>query len=136
MSYAILYILQKKIALDTDTLSWENNQHVVTPPLDLQNDIWGMSTEINSTSMKCHYLDLSSASDWLKIFFNQSKAPPRPGYSDTPSVWNFGSCSSGKISCGNKWWHYEMCMPFEKSLKKHMLEGTNDMSPDLKNDQM
>jgi len=29
-----------------------------------------------------------------------------------------------------------MLMPFEKSLKKNMLEGTNDMSPDLKNDQL
>ena len=35
MGYAILYILQKQIALDTDMLSWENNQHVVKPPLVL-----------------------------------------------------------------------------------------------------
>ena len=35
--------------------------------------------------MKCHYLDLGSASDWLKIFFSQPKALPRPGCSDTPS---------------------------------------------------
>ena len=73
--------------------------------------------------MKCHYLDLGSLSDWLKIFFNQPKALPRPGYSDIPSVWNFGSCSSGNISCGNEWWHYEMLMPFEKSLKKETHAG-------------
>ena len=73
--------------------------------------------------MKCHYLDLGSASDWLKIFFNQPEALPRPGYSDMPSVWSFGSCSSGNISCGNEWWHYEMLMPFEKSLKKETHAG-------------
>ena len=28
----------------------------------------------------CHYLDLGSASDWLKICFNQSEALPRSGH--------------------------------------------------------
>ena len=68
--------------------------------------------------MKCHYLDLGSASDWLKISSTNQKHYPDLG-SDMPSVWNFGSCSSGNISCGNEWWHYEMLMPFEKSLKKN-----------------
>ena len=31
----------------------------------------------NSILMTHIYLDLGSASDWLKIWFNQSEAPPR-----------------------------------------------------------
>ena len=30
--------------------------------------------------MTCHYVDLGSASDWLKICFNQSEALPRSGH--------------------------------------------------------
>ena len=33
----------------------------------------------NSILATCHYVDLSSASDWLKICFNQSEALPRSG---------------------------------------------------------
>ena len=34
----------------------------------------------NSILMTCHYPDLSSASDWMKQFFNQSEALPRSGW--------------------------------------------------------
>ena len=33
-----------------------------------------MSTEINSTSMKCHYLDLGSASDMVENFLQPTKS--------------------------------------------------------------
>ena len=33
----------------------------------------------NSILATCHYVDLGSASDWLKICFNQSEALPRSG---------------------------------------------------------
>ena len=38
--------------------------------------------------MTCYYLDLGSASDWLKICLIQSEALPRSG-DDSSSVWNF-----------------------------------------------
>ena len=40
--------------------------------------------------MTCYYLDLGSASDWLKIFLIQSEALQWPrSASDSSSVWNF-----------------------------------------------
>ena len=87
--------------------------------------------------MKCHYLDLGSASDCLKIFFNQSKHYPDLG-TVTRHLYGISAVvPQVTFHVETKGQHYEMLMPFEKSLKRrHMLEGTNDMSPDLKNDQM
>ena len=62
-------------------IACENSQHFMTQPvLSTRNDIWGMSAE-NSILIIHHYLHvhLGSASDWLKICFNQTQALPRYG---------------------------------------------------------
>ena len=54
------------------------------------------------TDLPCHYPDLSSVSDWLKIASSNQK---RSGAS---SVWSFCTCFSDIISWENRWWHGEM----------------------------
>lgn len=58
MGYAIPYILQKQIALDNGMLSWENNQHVVKPPLVLIPAKWHLR---NDYRYKLHIDEVSLA---------------------------------------------------------------------------
>ena len=53
--------------------------------------------------MTCHYPDLVSASDRLKLYSDLGR--------ETSSVWNFCSCSSDIISCGDQA-HHKMLAVF------------------------
>jgi len=58
----------------TQIVAWENSRHFATPPLvSLRNDC------TNSILITCHFPDVGSASDLLKICSNQSEALPRSG---------------------------------------------------------
>ena len=47
------------------TIAWEKSQYFVMSPADtLQNDVWGISTEIPHPWMRNHY------PDWMKQIFN------------------------------------------------------------------
>ena len=64
--------------------------------------------------------DLGSASDWLKIFFNQKHYPDMG--SDASSVWNFCARFSAVISRGltSDGWRREMSAVFSKSSRNHL----------------
>ena len=58
-------------------IAWVNSHHFMVPPVVYSlSEVWEMSGEIPYWwhVMTCHYPDLSSVSDWLKMCFNQSAA--------------------------------------------------------------
>ena len=58
-------------------IAWVNSQHFMVPPVVYPlNEVRETSAEIPYWwhVMTHHYPDLSSVSDWLKMYFNQSAA--------------------------------------------------------------
>ena len=71
----------KNLLIRAYILARQNRWHFTTPPLaSPPSDLWETSTETPLILMTCHYLDLGSASDWLKQishWHHQSETPPR-----------------------------------------------------------
>ena len=65
----------------------------------------------NAILMTRNYLDLGSASDWLKFIFNQSEVLPRIRVVTRHQYATFSALSSIVISRGNqKWRHESACL--------------------------
>ena len=71
----------KNLLIRAYILAWQDSWHFAMPPLaSPPNDLWETSTETPLILMTCHYLELGSASDWLKQISHwhyQSETPPR-----------------------------------------------------------
>ena len=92
-------------------LARENSGHFPTGGFPMK---WHLRNECrNSILMMYGYLDLGSASDWIKAskFLTNQKHYPDLG-SEASSVWDFCACFSDIITQGNHQWCLEMSSIF------------------------
>ena len=78
------------------SVTLENSRHFAMPPLIFRrNDVWGTKVEIPCWWRIATYPDISSASDWLDICFNQSEALFRSGLWVERHQYGSNYCASG-----------------------------------------
>ena len=89
----VIFRNTKNLLIRAYILAWQNSWHFAAPTLaSPPYDLWETSTETPLILMTCHYLELGSASDWLKQISHSGttsqKHHPDPG-SGASSVLNF-----------------------------------------------